>query len=384
MKAWVWLNPNQDLSYDHPITLRFGDIMITYRLSSQLLWVSLSLLFVVGAQARVQKISINNTIKAATVEESEMCDVKGSDAGVLTAGQNAYVVNYNNNTVSNCPINLDGSFNTCDVYDAGGILDNPGNIAFHPSGSSAYVTNFGDWNGSTLVMCQVNADGSFREPCFISDGNGTFDEPNGLVVNRVGSYLYVANGGFSEPSSIAICPILCGGYLGVCRQQEPVGPLGSNGITLNPLNSLAYIVNYFSSFTDFTGDGSVTICSVNLDGSLSDCVEDTADDTVNGPIDIKINAANTIGYISNLGNNTISICSINSDGTFGTCTTSTGSDTVNGPGGIILNGDNSILYISNNNNNTVSNCPINDDGSLGTCTTIDDDSFNVPNDVFIF
>lgn len=77
----------------------------------------------------------------ASISHAKRVEVDPMLTSNLVDGQNAYVVNYSNNTVSNCPINSDGSFGTCSVLDAGGILNNPANIVFHPAGTFAYITN---------------------------------------------------------------------------------------------------------------------------------------------------------------------------------------------------------------------------------------------------
>src|SRR5580700_438076 len=77
--------------------------------------------------------------------------------------QNAYVVNYNNNTVSICPISGSG-LGTCTAMDAGGALNFPALMVPNPAGSLSFITNFDNYEGTTLTICPINSDGTFRTP----------------------------------------------------------------------------------------------------------------------------------------------------------------------------------------------------------------------------
>lgn len=323
-----------------------------------------------GELDRVLKIKSNHRPKPliATIDS------------VITLPPQAYVVNYGSNNVSICPISdVDGTLSTCTVTDAPGAeLNGPASIAINPAGTFAYITNFGNFDGTTVSICPVNADGtlgSVDNPCTVADG---FNQPNGLNFNSDGSILYIANGGNGGLNTISGCAVNADGSLGSCTSVD--GGTNPNDIVLNADNSLAYVPDYYTD-----GTGAVNIYDVDAYGNLTLNSTDTAGGTLNGPIYMKLNSAGTLAYIANLGNNTMSYCAIQVDGTFdNTCHPATDAGgTLNGPGGFFIT--DSYAYISNNNDNTVAFCGVDAvDGSLTGCVTLTDSSFNVPNDVLIY
>ena len=83
----------------------------------------------------------------------------------------------------------------------------------------------------------------------------------------------------------------------------------------------------------------MSICPVN-DGSFGACTITQGNGTFDfiqaAQIGLYISSATQIAYIPNNNNNTVSICPINLDGSLGVCTTSAGGGTFNQPDAIFL------------------------------------------------
>jgi DNA-binding beta-propeller fold protein YncE len=73
------------------------------------------------------------------------------------------VTNNANNTVSACPINADGTFGTCVASNPGATFHGPTGIAINSQGTFAYVSNSQNVGGNRSVsICPINPDGSLN------------------------------------------------------------------------------------------------------------------------------------------------------------------------------------------------------------------------------
>jgi len=185
------------------------------------------------------------------------------------------------------------------------------------------------------------------------------------------------------------CPVAAKkGPPGNVQVREALVLVPSTTVQRNPLTSIiqlnivqgptiagltAYIANDDES-------NIVTLCPVNLDGSLGDNFGECtplSDGTFNIPEDVIVSpkaaftGGVTMAYVANAGNNTISVCPVNQDGTFGYCKTPAFTDLSFNFGytGLRLSADLTTLYVTNYWSNTISTCPVNLDGTLsGACT----------------
>ncbi len=159
-------------------------------------------------------------------------------------------------TIVSCAVSgVDGSLSACANVTTG--LSAPTGIAF--SGNFAYVT---PGIASTDVdVCPVNANGTLGT-CTSAQ---TFSAPSALAVS--GGYLYIADG-----STVYNCPINADGSLGTCDPSY-IGTVSlPSGIGVT--GTTAYIV-------DIVG-GSLTTCTVDSDGTLFPCTQQTLDGTAPG------------------------------------------------------------------------------------------------------
>lgn len=259
-----------------------------------------------------------------------------------TTLNNAYITNFYNYTVANCPIQNDGSFATCSIaYTALAPLTA---IAINRAGSFVYIAD----QSNSVSSCPVNMDGSFGN-CI----SNSIPTPSGIAINPAGTYAYIT---LVSLDLVANCPINSDGSFNIVSCGVTPGFNTPLAIAINPPGSFAYIVN--ASFN------TISSCTVNNDGSLSNCVSNLAPSF---PYAVAINPANTYVYITT--STDVFYCSINNDGTYNSCN-NTGVNTFNFPTAITINAVGTIAYITNLNGNTVSSCPINIDGTFGNCTDL--------------
>jgi DNA-binding beta-propeller fold protein YncE len=80
-----------------------------------------------------------------------------------TVGTFAYVTNNANNTVSACSIKSDGTFGTCVASNPGATFHGPTGIAINSQGTVAYVSNSTNVGGNrSISICPINPDGSLN------------------------------------------------------------------------------------------------------------------------------------------------------------------------------------------------------------------------------
>ena len=130
----------------------------------------------------------------------------------------------------------------------------------------------------------------------------------------------------------------------------------------------AISIGSFAYLTE-TGVNTVTLCRLNVDGTLGFCEDSGATGVpFSNSQGVAINHAKTIAYFTQQNSNIVTRCPINTNGSLGVCQDSgnTGVAFVE-PIGIALNDAGTLAYVANYKFSGVSQCPINADGSLGAC-----------------
>jgi hypothetical protein len=196
-----------------------------------------------------------------------------------------------------------------------------------------YVTQL----GGPLYYCTLNVDGTLAGCA--ATGNG-FSAPTGIAFNA-NNFAYVTD---YYNSAVYVCNVLANAGLSACAStgsnfQNP-WQLAINGNTL-----------YATSTT-----GGVTTCAINVDGTLSTCVE-SAGSGVSG-----IAVSSSYAYLG-VAATSIDVCAVGATGSLSGCT-ATGSGFV-GADGISLAGG--YAYVANQGNGTVNVCTIDSDGTLSGC-----------------
>jgi DNA-binding beta-propeller fold protein YncE len=142
-----------------------------------------------------------------------------------TVGTFAYVTNNANNTVSACPINSNGTFGTCVATNPGGTFHGPTGITINSQGTVAYISNSTNVGGNRSVsVCPINADGSLNtcSPYISTLFNG--NNYGKLRVNAASTILYIVN---ETHNYVTLCSLTSDGSINTCSQLFPNGTFAS-------------------------------------------------------------------------------------------------------------------------------------------------------------
>lgn len=185
-------------------------------------------------------------------------------------------------------------------------------------------------------------------------------------------YVYVGNLG---NSTISLCSLTSTGALTACRALTPSTISQPISIRINAANTIAYISN---------ANNTMSVCALNADATFGSCSASNPNSTFSSPGLGGLNAKNTQFYVPNFGNNTVSVCSLNADGTLNLCSASNPNSIFSSPNSVVLNSAETFLYVTNYGNNTVAKCSLNSSGTLNTCTSSNPGStFSSPSGVSI-
>jgi hypothetical protein len=123
----------------------------------------------------------------------------------------------------------DGSLSACTAVSGSGPAPNPGfnfpeGIGFNAPGTIAYIGNVGSTTtiSNYVSICPVT-DGTFGA-CTVAQGNGTFNftasTQIGLFISSATQIAYVPN---NNSTTVSICPINLDGSLGICTSSDGGG-----------------------------------------------------------------------------------------------------------------------------------------------------------------
>ena len=193
-----------------------------------------------------------------------------------------------------------------------------------------------------LRYCDINSNGTLSNCAATGGLTGT----PGIAFKD--SRAYVADFGNNV---VRVCSVAADGSLSGC--------VNSGGTFFYPF--VLTISGNFLYAANAQTPHTITYCTIQSSGSLTNCAETTSLQTVEG-----IAIANGYAYVSQPHSNVVRICQQNSDGTLSSCTT-TGSGFA-GPEDLVISGG--YAYVTNTTNNTVSTCVVSAiDGTLSSCTT---------------
>jgi 6-phosphogluconolactonase (cycloisomerase 2 family) len=240
-----------------------------------------------------------------------------------TLGTVLYVVNNFNSTVSVCPISSEGVIGTCTASSAGGTLSAPNTIAIEPAGNYLYVSNAGTGN---LTICQLDYAGAIGTcQSEIYEGN------SGATFNQLGSLIYYIAG---DRTYVEYCSLNADG-----TYNEPCSSSTASGTLVNALG-ISFNNSYQFLYFAVTNDSTLSVCPINSDGSLGTCFIDNGGGTFDFPVGGKtgpfMTSSTGFGYIPNGLTNTISICTIQDDGSLDSCGTDNADNTLNNPRSIVI------------------------------------------------
>jgi len=199
----------------------------------------------------------------------------------------AYVADYLADTVYVCTVMADGSLSAC--ISTGSSFQGPWQLAV--SGSTLYSTNA----GGGVTSCSIGGNATLSG-CTL----GTGTETAGIAVSAGFAYIGVG------PSEVDVCAV---GPTGLLSASCP--PTGAGGVFSSPAGialsgGYAYVAN--------ASAGTVSVCSVNLDGSLA-CGAQSAVGVQ--PTDVAINGNQA--YVDDSSSGDIYLCSVGSGGALTGC-----------------------------------------------------------------
>jgi hypothetical protein len=230
------------------------------------------------------------------------CSVTGNGIVAPTgiafyASDFAYVADYGGNQVLLCTVGSDGSLSAC--APAGTSFQYPVQLAIN--GNTLYATNA----AGGITTCAIAGTGALSG-CTEAAGSGTV----GIAANSTNAYIGVSS------TTIDACAISVTGTLSAtCTSVGPgngfdAGFSTPDGITLS--GGYAYIASLEN------GNGSVNVCAVNPDGSLSGCTPSLVGTQ---PADVAINGNEA--FVDDASGN-IYLCAIGPSGSLGSCVVATG------------------------------------------------------------
>jgi DNA-binding beta-propeller fold protein YncE len=180
-------------------------------------------------------------VNCATLNSLPITDVF-SGIAINPAGTQAFITGITGGLVYSCSILTNGKFDHCTAFANNNNFMKPFGISVNAAGNYTYITNN---NSNNVTSCAIDAAGNLNT-C-VNNIDSSFNFPLGITINSLGSYAYVTNQGFT--STLSACPINAanGNFQSACTSNilmaQGAPMQGSiEGISLNPLNNLAYIV----------------------------------------------------------------------------------------------------------------------------------------------
>lgn len=269
-----------------------------------------------------------------------------------------YVTNYGTNTLSICGIALNGTLTTCSQSAA--IFNGPmGRIAFNSAGTMAYVANNAN---NTISICQLNVDGTINSCSSFSDP--LIQEPSSLETDATGSFLFIT-GYNSGTSTVFTCTINTNGSLSNCVTNAGVGTFDF----AHYLSSLFFKSNM--TWIPSYNISNVSVCGVNANGTLQPCTTTAPDFPNFFPTSIWIDdiaplSAHTFSYSALVFDGFINICNVTNTGSFSNCFTY-GTGVFGDPNDIILDSTNTHAYVTDESPARIFSCSVSASGFLKSC-----------------
>jgi 6-phosphogluconolactonase (cycloisomerase 2 family) len=282
--------------------------------------------------------------------------------GITPNNAYAYVANSNgnnvtgSNTLSEYSINLDGTLSPLATIATGA---NPNSVNIDPSGTYVYVANFGGNTVSEFIIGQ----GGQLTPNPAGATVVTGSEPAAVAINPTNTYAYVANYGDSSISEYAITANGTLTAIGtITNANNAGGGLDNpNYIVVDPTGRYVYVPNY----SGFPG-GTISQYAIGTGGALTPLTA-TGAATGSNPRFIAIDATGTYAYTADSVDNQVSEFTI--QGGILTpmpvpntnVTTGAGSH----PNGLTIDATGKYLYVADRGTNAISLFSINPaNGSL--------------------
>jgi 6-phosphogluconolactonase len=242
--------------------------------------------------------------------------------------------------------------------------DGAESMVIHPSGKFLYVANPGDAENDVSLFT-IATDGTLTEVTPRTSVAPLGSQPQLLVMDPSGNFLYVMNSGSNNISVFSIDPT-AGGLTPVTGSPFFTG-LTPQYMALAPAGNLLYVTSPVGS-----GQSLGTIEGFSVTSGVLSPLGVTPSDGAS-PSGLAINPKGTFLYVANKSSNTISIFAISASGALSEVSGSPLADVDQGPVNMIIDPTGTYLYVANQGSSNVSTYSL--DSTTGFPTAIADSPF---------
>jgi len=204
-----------------------------------------------------------------------------------------YVSSDQEHNIVKCVIESNGSVGECSNPMTGLAIHAIYSASFNASGNIVYLLDVIDGSNMTIYKCNVTQNGDF-ESCV--DTNSTVFSPLSLVIDRSGSFAYVADGAFAE---VNMCAIDENGLFTNCIDT---GTRGQLGLTIDYVHG-----NLYSSLPS---SSAITVARMAESGTLSNYTETSLSEVYG----LALNSDSTQLYLANRVLNSVTKCALDESG----------------------------------------------------------------------
>jgi len=249
------------------------------------------------------------------------CVMNSSPVTVDPSGNFAYVSNSGPGNISAYTINqTTGALTTVSLspFTAGSY---PNQVTVDPSGTFAYVANMGDGTGDGTISAYTIDNTSTSTPGALNTVSGSpFTagiSPSQVTVDPSGKFVYVANMGDDTISAYTIDTTSTLGALNPVSGSPFTAGTSPLSVTIYPYTSGTFASSGEFAYVPNMNDNTISVYTINTDGSLTPSINTPTVGTGTYPTSFTIytnSSGASFAYVPNLGDGTISLFTINSDG----------------------------------------------------------------------
>lgn len=304
----------------------------------------------------------------------------------------AYIVSQANNSVVQCVVDrVSGNLRDC-LNTGATNLNNPYGIAFNPTGTMAFITN---WDVG-ITRCQVDVVTGMFSNCQRADtGSNAFTLPAGITMNQAGDRVYIPDlNDKVAPSStnhkIKTCNVSSDGFFSNCQSAWSEGFNDAYGVTFSPNYDRIYIATYLISGSSVSNN-MISSCLVDpATGVFSDCVPSVTHDIFISPMVVAFNTDGSMVFVTDYLQRYVVKCnSYTATGLFDeySCWPTPYPDddyVFTAPIGIALYKNDSIAYVVDAGANAVFRCDVNaETENLENCQNSGASLLNAPRNIVV-
>lgn len=280
------------------------------------------------------------TLDSTTYPNNNVTTFTTGNPTSICGGQNSWVLNQTNNSMTTCDLYTDGSLQNCSGNGTAVTNFSTPNAIIAPySGAYGIYTVNG---GNNLLLSYF---GAWNPPVSNPNITSPYSGASIVVANNVSSIVFV-----NSDHTLTIC-----GY-----NSSTFGITTCSVATVSGVSSDAFGSGYSDGYFWITNKNSNSISSCPTSSGITSC-SNAGGNGFNQPTSIY--ATTTYALITNSGNNTVSLCDV-SNGSLSNCRV-TGSNFIQ-PSSIYGLKYEPYIFVTNKSDNSVTSC-LNTNGTLSNC-----------------